>query len=237
MRSVAADPGPIERHLEALRQILPGPARPREDLLRELADGLEDQTEAYQAAGLSPIEAEARAVRESGPVAELAAEFAAELTAAQGRRTGLLLAVTGPSMLYAWDVLVAAGAGWRDAPPIVRLLSTVTDVASYGFAVVGLLAFLLLTWWARQGRDGRWVVRVLSVVGTLGVLTVLFASAGMNVLEDDGQLVDPGWFLPLALVSTASSVVLAVQLRSLWRSLRGLRALPSIERLAVEVDR
>jgi hypothetical protein len=85
-------------------------------VLAEVRDGLHDAAEAH---GGHPDAAE-RAVAEFGSVAELAPLHQAELTAAQVRRTALVVTVLFPALVLGWDLLWSHGVAWTaPAPPLV----------------------------------------------------------------------------------------------------------------------
>lgn len=96
---------PIAEYVVALRRALHGPRRTLRCMVAEAHAGLADAAAAYRDGGVAPERAAVLAVRDFGPVAEVAPEFQDELTARQGRWAAILLAVVFPAMLFGWDLL------------------------------------------------------------------------------------------------------------------------------------
>jgi hypothetical protein len=145
----------------------------RRSMLAEARDGLRDAAEAGGCA--------ARAVREFGTVAELAPQYQAELTAAQGRRTAVLVAVLFPVLLIGWNVLWTHGVAWTSPappPPLVTAMAGTQDVAS---AVVAALALAVLVATLRRRADPRLLAVGAGVVGLAGALFCGGAAVVMNV--------------------------------------------------------
>lgn len=88
----------IDEYVAGLSRRLIGPRRVKADLLAEARDGLVDAAEAYLDAGLPVTEAVARALADFGDHRHVAADYQAELAAAQGRRTAWLVAIVMPAM-------------------------------------------------------------------------------------------------------------------------------------------
>jgi hypothetical protein len=78
----------IERYLDGVARLLPGPAAARTDLLDELRDGLYSGAEAYRRAGYPPAEAASRSVAEFGAAAPIAAAHTGEVLLRLLRRAG-----------------------------------------------------------------------------------------------------------------------------------------------------
>ncbi|GGV10141.1 hypothetical protein GCM10010182_32460 [Actinomadura cremea] len=92
----------VDEHLAALDGALRGPARAKARMLTEVRDGLTDARDALADAGLPAGDAERRAVRDFGTVAEVAPSFQHELTIVQARRTALAAALSAPVLLLCW---------------------------------------------------------------------------------------------------------------------------------------
>jgi hypothetical protein len=164
---------PVDAHVAALGRALRGPARMRRSMLAETRDGLRDAADATGCA--------ARAVREFGTVAELAPQYQAELTAAQGRRTAVLVAVLFPILLIGWHVLWTHGVAWTSTgppPPLVGAMARGQDVAS---AVVAALALAVLVATLRRRSDPRLLAAGAGGVGLAGALFCGGAAVVMNV--------------------------------------------------------
>lgn len=227
-RTVALAPDdPIASYVSALADVLPGPRRTRADLLTELADGLHDAAVAHTRAGLSSREARALAVEESGPVAEVAPGFRAELVAAQSRRTAMLFALSLPAMVLGWTV------AWSAVPPTppaalpdgatrvaVGVLSQVTDWSGVAGGVSAVLTIGLLMWAGRLRRSVGPVIALQAGVGALAVVVSLGCSTAMVLLNPQqvARVVEASALvLPLGVVTFALT---GWQLASLWRTYR-----------------
>jgi hypothetical protein len=98
----AARSEPIESLLGAIGARLPGPARPRDEILAELRDGLLEAAEANHREGLGYDESVQLALRQFGDAPTLAAAFWPEMAAARARRVVLTLFATGPIVAALW---------------------------------------------------------------------------------------------------------------------------------------
>ena len=207
---------PVADHVHALGRALRGPSRLRRSMLAETRDGLRDATAAHEEGGLPTAEAAARAVRDFGPVREIAPLYQDELAARQGRRTAVLLAVSYPGLMVGWSLLWEGGIGWSGPSiPLVSALAVLQDVVSW---VVGIaaLAALMATFRRRSPR------RTAMAVGTIGVVgTALCGGAAAVMILGSGRAGSP------ALVTGygVSAAVLVVTLWSVTRTLRAARAL------------
>ncbi len=100
--NAAATTDPIESLLRAIGARLPGPARPREEILAELRDGLIEVADANERRGLGRAEAVRVAVRQFGDAPTIAAAFWPEMAAARARQVVLALFATGPVVAALW---------------------------------------------------------------------------------------------------------------------------------------
>lgn len=174
---------PITRHVAALERALHGPHRTRRGMIAEARAGLLDAAEAYQAGGLPPEQAAARAVRDFGAVGEVAPAFQAELTARQGRWSALLFALVFPGLLAGWDLLWASGLVRREpvvADELVKTLARLQDMAT---VVIAVTAVTLLAVTFRRDLSPHRVTWAIGLTGTAGAatcggLTVLMSLAG-----------------------------------------------------------
>ena len=162
----------VEGYVAELGRALVGPRRHKADLLAEVRHGLTDAAEAYRRGGLAEPAAEARAVADFGPVAELVPDFQRELAAAQGRRTVVLIC-----LILAPQHLVWAASGhaairdpqWRPGPGYAAM-SSLVEVA--GAITLGI-ALLMLVALARFGALAR-------ITGWFGVVVAaLFTGVGL----------------------------------------------------------
>jgi hypothetical protein len=218
---VTAAVDPIATHLTELARAVRGPGRARRTVLREVRGGLDDAAEAYRRAGVDAERAARLAVRDFGPVSEVAPLFQDELTAAEGRRTAGLVAAGVPAVVLSWSLLWASGlATGPPAPAAVGVLSVVQDVAA-ALATALALVLLALTRRATAPRP----LAVAAVVAAFGTVAVCGGTAvAMNLVQSS-----QAWVRitqqPASLLVYLGSVALVVLLnRSAARTLCTLRA-------------
>lgn len=212
---------PVGAHVAELDRALRGPAAVKRSMIAEVRDGLADAVADHRDRGLDPERAAAAAVRDFGPVREVAPLLQEELTARQGRRTALLLLVTFPATLLAWDALWMTGHGWSTPPSAaVTALARAVDVLTVLIAAAALV-LLLATF--RESPLPRWVTGLTGVLAALGVVGCGGMSTVMNLL-----LPGTGETLPVSpattLVTAATVVAGGLVTRSAVRSLRFARA-------------
>ncbi|WP_344614313.1 permease prefix domain 1-containing protein [Dactylosporangium salmoneum] len=164
----AADP--IDAYVDGLAAALRGPRRTRDEMITEARHSLVDAADAFEDAGLAPLDARRRAVREFGTHREVVPAYQAELAAQQGRRTALWIALALPL------VNVLAPLMWWDSPwgtgHASHLYWVLVDHFKYTSFMAAMIAGLVVagfTWGARYLRDG---VRYTRIVG-LGAVTFL----------------------------------------------------------------
>ncbi|MEH0935205.1 permease prefix domain 1-containing protein [Micromonospora psammae] len=144
----------VEQRLRELDDRLRGPARLKAELIAELRHALTDAAEAYRQGGLSPAEAERRAVAEFGTAAQLAPAYQVELAAGALRGLSLRALAIALVLVSAGD-LTWRGSSWSDGPPPpqgYQLLSASMNwiwLVVAGLAAVGLVAGFAA---ARGGR-------------------------------------------------------------------------------------
>lgn len=156
----------LDTHVDDLARRLRGPGRLRRSMLAETRDGLHDAAAAYRDAGLPVTDAAARAVADFGTVADLAPLFQQELTARQGRRTALVLAVVFPVVVLSWDLLWKGGIGWTGpSVPLITWLAHLQDVVSWSMGALGL-ALLALSF--HRGVPPRHIALTAGAVGAVG---------------------------------------------------------------------
>jgi hypothetical protein len=98
----------IDAYVADLDRILRGPRRAKADLLREARDGLRDAAAAHMDEGLDADAAQRRAVADFGDVRDIAPDYQAELAAAQGRRTALLICLVLAPQAPLWHFVGGA---------------------------------------------------------------------------------------------------------------------------------
>jgi hypothetical protein len=186
---------PIDHYVRLLGGRLRGPARLKRDLLTEVRDSLRDATEAYRECGLDPVAAQRRAVAEFGAPDRLAPAYQAELTAGQGRRLALLVALVPVAMLTSDLMWWEPPATTPSAPSGFLLMVRALDWASYAAGALALLAlFLLGPAGRRWPLSPRSVVRPLALVALVvgGLIWALGTFAGVNAaLESPAALTWP----------------------------------------------
>jgi hypothetical protein len=161
----------INSYTDGLAAALVGPRRLRADLVTEARDSLMDAAMAHLDSGLRPGDAVRRAVAEFGHYRDVVPGYQAELAAAQGRRTALLMAVAMP-LLHLLAPLMWLGAPWHGGRPPVEGYYTLArnfDYLSLGASAVAVLVLLGFGWGSRFVGDA---VRYARTVG-VGVLVFL----------------------------------------------------------------
>jgi hypothetical protein len=215
----AADP--VAVHVAELDRLLRGPGAVKRSMIAEVRNGLHDAAEAYREGGLDPQQAADSAVQDFGPAREVAPLMQEELTARQGRRTALLVAVVFPVMLLGWDLLWQTGHGWTaPVPDATRVLSRVLDI---GTVVIAAAALVLLLATFRRAVSRRLTV-LAGLVAAGGVLWCNGIAVVMNLInpQQAGAMLttEPA----VTAVALASTAVSALVVRSGIRALRVARA-------------
>lgn len=202
--------GLIESYLSELDSRLSGPKAAKADLLAEAEHSLRDVAEAYAEAGIA--DAEARAVREFGPIPMIAREYQAELAAAHGAHAirSLLLAIPLIHVIHQASRQLWEGASWQGGalPPDWFLM--LTNAIDYVWVLIAVFALLALVIGKRVAQ--RWVsARLLGrsagafmtiMLGGYLVLQLPIVIGGMAM---DGLMLHPSALL----TSMAASFVLA----------------------------
>jgi hypothetical protein len=192
-------------------------------MLREVRDGLDDAVTAYRECGVDAEWAAALAVRDFGPLHEVAPQFQDELAARQGRWTAALLTVGFPGMMLGWDLVWRGSASTHHAPPplLTTVLARVEDAAS---VLVGAAALVLLALSFSRAASPR---RVASLVGRLAVAGAL-VTTGTAVLMSLANASAASVVLianPYALPAyVASGLMFVVVMRTALRTLRAAGA-------------
>ncbi len=202
-----------DRFVADLARELRGPRALRRDVLAEVRDGLHDAAEAH---GDHP-DAAGRAVAEFGTVAELAPLYQAELTAAQARRTALVVTVLFPALVLGWDLLWSHGVAWTaPAPPLVAALARVQDVAGATAAALGLV--LLLAGLRPRARPRR-LAAATAAVGLGAALVCGGTAVVMNLANAAGTAgmlaSSPAAVAAVGLSAAAAVAVLVSSVRAL----------------------
>jgi hypothetical protein len=155
----------IDEYVRSLDRALAGPSRLKADLLTEARHSLTDTAEGYQTGGLTPVEAQRRAVHEFGSVRQLARDYQAELLSSTLRSLATRVIIVGVVLMSAAD-LMWRGAPWTGPQPSAGylLLSGTLDWLWRGIDLLALGAYLWLSWNARHGRPGSvWLARATGI--------------------------------------------------------------------------
>nr|MDT0657994.1 permease prefix domain 1-containing protein [Micromonospora sp. DSM 115978] len=210
----------IDHYLRQLGSELSGPRRLKADVLAEARGGLEDAAEAYARDGLDPRAARCRAVAEFGSASALARDYQAELTAGQGRRLALLVALLPAGMLTADLMWWQPSGSSPQAPPTAFLIMVeALDWTSYLAGAAALLALLVLGPVGRRRpvAPGR-VVRPLALLalGTAGLVWSLGTVAAVQaVVEDPRALTWPPMIAAWVMLNTLFGLMLTWGVRAL----------------------
>ncbi|MEV4571358.1 permease prefix domain 1-containing protein [Nonomuraea sp. NPDC049419] len=215
----------IDDYVAELDRAVCGPPGPKHDLVVEARDSLLDTAEAFEAEGLDRAEAERRAVEEFGEVAEIAPGFQLELTAASGRRLGMLLFVSVPITVAMWSMLwrlYPADAGtWLNRPGWYVPLSRLLDVLQLGTGLYGGLVVFALSRGARWIRRPRLAVRSMGImVWTALPVTGVLAMVLSFAVDAPNSLAS----LPALLANLVTSAMWGLQLYGAARCVRVTRA-------------
>ncbi|GAA1303219.1 hypothetical protein OG298_44840 (plasmid) [Streptomyces sp. NBC_01005] len=134
---------PIEAHLADLTATLHGPARLKTQMVDELREGLLDTMRELSPDAEPDRDAARQAIREFGPVAELAPSFQRELTITQARHTARTVMLIIPCLLVCWYLveLSTRAAGHRLPDPLQVVVAHLGGLA----ALTALLAAVSLS--------------------------------------------------------------------------------------------
>lgn len=222
--------GVFDHYLRVLAGQLRGPRRLKADLIAEARGSLEDAAAAYQDSGLDARTARSRAVAEFGDARELAPAYQAELTAGQGRRLAMIVALVPAGMLTADLMWWQPPGDDGQAPPAAFLFMVqALDWTSYAAGALALVALFLLrrgwVWTAGVGGavlDPNAIVRVLAGAA-LVTCTLIWAvgtfAAVTQVLEDPRALSWP----PMIAAWVMLNGIFAILVRSAVRCLAATR--------------
>jgi hypothetical protein len=168
---------PIAEYVDGLAATLRGPARVKARMVGEMRDGLVDAAAARTAEGMPDLYAAEQAVRDFGPLEELAPACQRELTIAQMRHTARTVAFAVPILLVCWFVIWSGGHGWP-----LRLLAAQLVVVAVGAALLATGALMTTGGLARRlpAPDSlplavAWTGTATSVaiaIATLAIITV-----------------------------------------------------------------
>jgi hypothetical protein len=203
-------------YVDRLGRVLVGRRSAKRELLREVADHLEDATEAYVADGVDRLQAERLAREEFGSVAGLAPSYQVTLAADLLRRTSTVLAIVLVAQPLAWAWYTGSRAT-GDGSAFTAALETVVEAVgllSIGLSVVALLLTGLGTRWLGL-RPG--VIRAAATAGLAASVVILGLSAAMVTTDHHASTFA---HVPFALVVVG--VPFGWVARQSWRCLRAV---------------
>ena len=182
----------IDDYVAGLGSALKGPYRPKRDLVIEARDSLLDTADALEGDGLGRAAAELAAVREFGPLDEIAPGYQQELITCAGRRLATVLFLTMPATALMWSViwqifpsdpLDLATAPWWFVP-----LARAIDITQMLIGVTGAVVLVLLGRGLRRVRRPERLTRRLALLiwGSLPVSIVMCVTLAYGSADADG---------------------------------------------------
>ncbi|MFG1679849.1 permease prefix domain 1-containing protein [Nonomuraea sp. NPDC049269] len=213
----------IDDYVAELGEALCGPPGHKRDLVVEAHDSLTDTADALEAEGLARAEAERLAVREFGAISEIVPSYQRELTAAAGRRLGLLMLISLPIIVLMWAVVwrfypTTALAAWVARPDWYDTASRGLDILQLSTGLYGGLSLFAL------GRGTRWIRRPQLVTKWLGIIVWLMlpVTVGLGLLLSYGADMQESaqTFLPAVLANLVTAAFWGLQLYGATRCLR-----------------
>lgn len=230
---------PIAAHVSALEVALDGPRRTRRGMIAEARAGLRDAAAAYREGGYPAEQAAAWAVRDFGPVRDVAPEFQDELTARQGRWSALLYVLVFPGMMLAWDLFWSFGWTRRGAGPAtdaVKVLSAVEDATTL---LVGAAALTLLALSFRRDVPAYRLTRAIGITGSAGAVLCGGLAVAMNMVGTHKAavyvLVHPTSIVPYAGSAAAMALIIWQSHRTIQVARAAAASWPALESGPVRV--
>ncbi|HEX2314690.1 MAG TPA: permease prefix domain 1-containing protein [Thermomonospora sp.] len=208
---MTASADPIEEYVADLAATLRGPARLRERMITEVRDGLHDTAAAHADAGTPYPQAAREAVREFGPVTEIAPDFQRELTIVQTRHTARTLALTLALLIACWHLLWISEPGWP-LPSGARVLTAPLATAAGAAVLVATVTLAATGTLARRLPTPDLLPRLVAWTGTATGVAIMISSVALILIS----LPAAGW-APPALAGTlaaAAHVVIAASARA-----------------------
>jgi roadblock/LC7 domain-containing protein len=189
---------PLDAYLRDLAGRLRGPRRRREQILAELADGLEHAITNHTTAGLPDDRAVTAAIAQFGTPQAVAEAFAGELATGYARRTIAWYIATGP-LVGIWWLLLLQPHPWRTSA--IALLVAIPVIPLIMIAIATAAGTLATT-----GRLIRW----LPEASPRRALTATITIAALALIGDLTVIADYTWsavpWQPLAAVAIAASL-------------------------------
>ena len=169
----------VDSYVAELDSVLRGPTRAKRDLLQEAHDHLVDAADAYADDGLSPIEAERRAVRDFGTVRDVMGSYQAILSVGQSRRIGLWMLAAVIAQPFAWRLWAASPYGEQTdrTGALYGFLDAYVETIGLTTMVLAALAVIGCGIGTRYLGVREWVLRLtltsITVSGGLIMLTAV----------------------------------------------------------------
>lgn len=163
---------PIAEHVAALAAALHGPERARARILTEVRDGLVDAA----AALAHHADPRGAAVRDFGPVDEVAPAFQRELSIAQARRTAGAVALAAPFLGACWFLVTLPAHRPPGLPHAVHVLAAHLGGVTAAAALLAAVALVATGAPARRLPTPRRLPMVVAWAGTAASIA-LAASA------------------------------------------------------------
>lgn len=171
----------IEGLLSSVGARLPGPMRPRAEILAELRDGLLAAVEANERKGLEHGEAVQLALRQFGDASTLAASFWPEMAAARARRMVLALSATAPVVVALWASAARSRGSGSERGLFdggqAHLAAALLVLAGIGCGIWTVVATSRILRWAQIGPQmlllGAAATGGIAIVADVAVLSIL----------------------------------------------------------------
>ncbi|WP_111720453.1 permease prefix domain 1-containing protein [Homoserinimonas sp. OAct 916] len=204
----------IEDYVVALGRALHGPSRVRRGLVAEARDHLIDATEAYECVGLDRRSAAEQAVREFGPVIQVAPTYQAVLAVAAARRCAVTLLALLLPQAFLWDKgLLLAPLPGNDAQWLSAVLHTTIEWLGFSALIIAFVAVAISgigqRWLSVGQRFARWT-GISVACGAIGSAVV---GVTLLILDNDGSatawiLVSVLMVLPMAWTANTARLCL-----------------------------
>ena len=200
----------VDAYLRDLEASLVGPRRVRDGLLREVADHLEDATEAFARSGLTDDAAQRAAIDEFGRTAQVAPGLQDTIAVLSSRRLGLALVLALLPQPFLWDsgVRLAARIDPSAPPGVADIGWLYAGIEYLGLAgiVTGIVAVLVTGVGSRWWRIDRRFAVVAGGVTVLGLAALLLAVAAALAVRDAVPLL---WAVEALLLGGPLAVAMA----------------------------
>ncbi|MEO7122055.1 MAG: permease prefix domain 1-containing protein [Lacisediminihabitans sp.] len=189
----------IEDYVVALDHALCGPSRMRRDLVAEARDHLVDATDGYESESLDRRSAAEQAVREFGPVVQIAPGFQAVLAVAAARRCAVTLLALLLPQAFLWDN------GLRLAPlrtsgelALTVFLHTAIEWLGFIALIIACVTVVVSGSGQRRFSVGRRFARWTGMSVACGAIGSAVLGITLLILDGDGSATS--WILATVLM-------------------------------------